>query len=151
MVSNASDDLPLPLRPVMTTSRARGMSSVRFLRLCSRGPPIRMNALLMPANFSIQLTGKLIRKSRQMQKTSRGGNDFKGKTWQDQVGTAGPAVHGRLGEATLPRVVTSRRDVPTKVIGRYVLAGRFRRRRKQPAQEAACRRGDTQKPQTIRL
>jgi hypothetical protein len=30
-----------------------------------------MNALLMPANFSIQLTGKLIRKIRQKQKQVR--------------------------------------------------------------------------------
>src|SRR5688572_6296842 len=39
MVSKASDDLPEPLRPVMTTSLSRGISSVRFFRLCSRAPP----------------------------------------------------------------------------------------------------------------
>src|ERR1039457_1312817 len=47
MVSKASDDLPLPLRPVTTTSLSRGICSVRFLRLCSRAPPILMNSLLM--------------------------------------------------------------------------------------------------------
>src|SRR5881396_7801 len=45
MVSNASEDLPEPLKPVMTTSLSRGMESVRFLRLCSRAPPILMNSL----------------------------------------------------------------------------------------------------------
>src|SRR6266496_2246995 len=51
MVSNASDDLPEPLKPVMTTSLSRGISSVRFLRLCSRAPPMRMNSLLMDCEF----------------------------------------------------------------------------------------------------
>src|ERR1039457_7397771 len=58
MVSNASDDLPLPLRPVMTTSLSRGMFSVRFFRLCSRAPPMRMNSLLMAANFQFKPNGK---------------------------------------------------------------------------------------------
>src|ERR1035438_10507304 len=53
MVSKASDDLPLPLRPVTTTSLSRGICNVRFLRLCSRAPPILMNSLLMAVNFSI--------------------------------------------------------------------------------------------------
>src|SRR5256885_1467740 len=38
MVSNASEDLPEPLRPVITTSRSRGISISTFLRLCSRAP-----------------------------------------------------------------------------------------------------------------
>jgi hypothetical protein len=38
MVSNANDDLPEPDRPVMTTSLSRGISTVMFLRLCSRAP-----------------------------------------------------------------------------------------------------------------
>src|SRR5215510_14135438 len=46
MVSKASDDFPEPLKPVITTSLSRGMESVRFLRLCSRAPPILMNSLL---------------------------------------------------------------------------------------------------------
>src|SRR6266576_5193527 len=33
----------------MTTSLSRGMLSVRFLRLCSRAPPILMNCLLTNA------------------------------------------------------------------------------------------------------
>src|ERR1039457_2435675 len=37
MVSKAREDLPEPLKPVMTTSLSRGMFRVRFLRLCSRG------------------------------------------------------------------------------------------------------------------
>src|SRR5712691_205232 len=38
MVSNARDDFPEPLSPVMTTRRSRGMSTERFLRLCWRAP-----------------------------------------------------------------------------------------------------------------
>src|SRR4051812_7987931 len=43
IVSNASVDLPLPLRPVMTTSWSRGISTEMFLRLCSRAPRMRMD------------------------------------------------------------------------------------------------------------
>ena len=52
MVSKASEDLPEPLNPVMTTSLSRGMLNVRFLRLCSRAPPILMNSLLTDPNFA---------------------------------------------------------------------------------------------------
>src|SRR5690349_5032844 len=38
MVSKASEDLPDPERPVMTTSESRGSSTVTSLRLCSRAP-----------------------------------------------------------------------------------------------------------------
>src|SRR5829696_9285386 len=38
MVSNASDDLPEPDSPVMTTSASRGIATVTSLRLCSRAP-----------------------------------------------------------------------------------------------------------------
>ena len=38
MVSKASDDLPEPDRPVITTSLSRGISTSMFLRLCSRAP-----------------------------------------------------------------------------------------------------------------
>src|SRR3954451_20622806 len=38
MVSKASEDLPDPDRPVMTTSASRGIDTVTFLRLCSRAP-----------------------------------------------------------------------------------------------------------------
>jgi hypothetical protein len=36
------------------------MFSVRFFRLCSRAPPMRINSLLMAANFSFESTGKYI-------------------------------------------------------------------------------------------
>src|SRR5262245_2093063 len=48
MVSNASDDLPEPERPVSTTSRSRGISRLTFLRLCSRAPRMLMARLLAP-------------------------------------------------------------------------------------------------------
>ena len=38
IVSNANDDLPLPLSPVMTTSWFRGMLTSMFLRLWTRLP-----------------------------------------------------------------------------------------------------------------
>src|SRR5665213_1754209 len=38
MVSNASEDLPEPDRPVITISRLRGRVRSMFLRLCSRAP-----------------------------------------------------------------------------------------------------------------
>src|SRR5437867_4479243 len=55
MVSKASDDLPEPLRPVSTTSLSRGILSVRFLRLCSRAPPIRMSSFAITADFPIKI------------------------------------------------------------------------------------------------
>src|SRR3954470_7202540 len=39
-VSKASEDLPDPLNPVMTTSFSRGISTWRFFRLCWRAPLI---------------------------------------------------------------------------------------------------------------
>ena len=42
MVSNASELLPLPLTPVITTRQSRGMVTSTPLRLCSRAPRIRM-------------------------------------------------------------------------------------------------------------
>src|SRR5438309_638389 len=38
MVSKASELLPEPESPVMTTSRSRGIVTSMFLRLCSRAP-----------------------------------------------------------------------------------------------------------------
>src|SRR5215218_8119978 len=38
MVSKASEDLPLPERPVTTTMTSRGSETVMFFRLCSRAP-----------------------------------------------------------------------------------------------------------------
>src|ERR1700712_4794151 len=47
MVSNASDDLPEPDRPVNTTSLSRGISTSTFLRLCSRAPRIVIARMLL--------------------------------------------------------------------------------------------------------
>src|SRR5512140_3565716 len=38
MVSKASDDLPEPDNPVITTSLLRGISTSMFFRLCTRAP-----------------------------------------------------------------------------------------------------------------
>src|SRR6184192_2021445 len=61
MVSNASEDFPEPLKPVITTSLSRGIFSVRFLRLCSRAPPILMNSLLTDPKFWHYTIGKFTR------------------------------------------------------------------------------------------
>ena len=37
-MSNAKDDLPLPLKPVITTSLSRGISTVIFFKLCCLAP-----------------------------------------------------------------------------------------------------------------
>src|SRR5262249_41038559 len=42
IVSKASDDLPEPDTPVITTSRLRGMSQETLRRLCCRAPRIRI-------------------------------------------------------------------------------------------------------------
>ena len=43
IVSNASELLPEPETPVITTSLSRGISTERFLRLCSRAPRTRID------------------------------------------------------------------------------------------------------------
>ncbi len=45
IVSKASDDFPLPLSPVTTTKRSRGMSTSTALRLCSRAPRTRISRM----------------------------------------------------------------------------------------------------------
>lgn len=47
MVSNASDDLPLPESPVKTISLSRGRVTLTFLRLCSFAPLIIILSLAM--------------------------------------------------------------------------------------------------------
>src|SRR5579875_1329036 len=46
MVSKASEDLPEPESPVITTRRSRGISRSRFLRLCSRAPLIMIRSAI---------------------------------------------------------------------------------------------------------
>src|SRR6266508_5792648 len=47
MVSKASEDLPEPESPVITTSWSRGISRSMFLRLCSRAPRMTIRSLAM--------------------------------------------------------------------------------------------------------
>src|SRR5438067_13837625 len=63
MVSKAREDLPEPLSPVMTTSLSRGISSVRFLRLCSRAPPILIKSFAIGREFLDQTIHDHSRKS----------------------------------------------------------------------------------------
>src|SRR6476659_2926214 len=51
MVSNANEDLPLPLMPVITTNLFLGMEISMFLRLCSFAPYTSINSSV-PATVS---------------------------------------------------------------------------------------------------
>src|SRR5690348_14318070 len=51
MVSNAREDFPLPLIPVMTTSLSRGMRRSMDLRLCSLAPMTSIQPSVAP--FSV--------------------------------------------------------------------------------------------------
>jgi len=51
MVSNASDDLPDPETPVMTTNLLRGTTTSMFLRLCSRAPRMMMDSMVVVAGL----------------------------------------------------------------------------------------------------
>src|SRR6185312_9758720 len=48
MVSNASEDLPEPERPVITVSESRGIATSTFFRLCSRAPRTWMEPAIDP-------------------------------------------------------------------------------------------------------
>src|SRR4029453_2604051 len=52
MVSNASDDLPEPDSPVITTSWSRGISRSTFLRLCSRAPRVAIRSPAMAVYYT---------------------------------------------------------------------------------------------------
>src|SRR5918998_2221750 len=54
MVSKASEDFPLPERPVTTTMTSRGSETVTFFRLCSRAPrtTIWLSAILFSPSRS---------------------------------------------------------------------------------------------------
>ena len=58
MVSKASELLPEPERPVMTTSRSRGMLTSMFLRLCSLAPWTRMQGSSAMAANGVGRTGR---------------------------------------------------------------------------------------------
>src|SRR3954462_4928000 len=45
IVSNASEDLPEPETPVITTNLFRGTTTSMFLRLCSRAPRMTMESI----------------------------------------------------------------------------------------------------------
>src|SRR3954471_7683836 len=53
MVSKASEDLPEPLRPVITVSRFFGMSTSTPFRLCSRAPLTLMWVSILYTDASV--------------------------------------------------------------------------------------------------
>src|SRR6266581_4164832 len=57
MVSNASEDFPDPLSPVITVSVLRGISTLMFLRLCWRAPRTEMFLMAM-CGFVLQFRGR---------------------------------------------------------------------------------------------
>src|SRR3982750_228394 len=52
MVSKASEDLPDPARPVMTTSRSRGRSTSIFFRLWTRAPRTAIQSWAIPTAWN---------------------------------------------------------------------------------------------------
>src|SRR5919204_2971976 len=56
MVSNASEDLPEPLRPVSTVSWSRGISTSTFFRLFSLAPLMPMVSLISPLPYPYACT-----------------------------------------------------------------------------------------------
>src|SRR5205085_3879856 len=56
MVSNASEDLPEPLRPVSTISCSRGISTSTFFRLFSLAPLMAMVSLISPLPYPYACT-----------------------------------------------------------------------------------------------
>src|SRR3972149_3070025 len=64
MVSKARLDFPEPGRPVITTNRPRGISTLIFFRLCSRAPRTMILSCDMraPVRYSLVYTGVLGRK-----------------------------------------------------------------------------------------
>src|SRR5687767_13049820 len=80
MVSKASDDLPEPLSPVITTSLSRGISNVRFFKLCSRAPPSLIQSFAIStsellAHINLQAYGRTALESKNVRSAgfSRGG------------------------------------------------------------------------------
>src|SRR5215470_10752641 len=53
MVSNASDDLPEPDRPVKTISLSRGSSRSTLRRLCSRAPRMVIESATVPPSYRL--------------------------------------------------------------------------------------------------
>src|SRR5690348_10693890 len=92
MVSKASEDLPDPDRPVITTRLSRGMSTSMFFRLCSRAP--RTESVL-PAILSLMDpdgNGVSVAIRRTQRYSRRGGQNRLGKT--PDVAPAKAGAHG---------------------------------------------------------
>ena len=58
MVSNASDDFPEPLSPVITVSVFRGISTLMFFRLCWRAPRTVMFLMAIVCGLVLQFRGQ---------------------------------------------------------------------------------------------
>src|ERR1017187_8731283 len=72
MVSKASEDLPEPESPVITTSLSRGMSTSTFFRLCSRAPRTEMVFCIQdPRAKRLAMARRGLTRKRQLQCDSR--------------------------------------------------------------------------------
>ena len=60
IVSNANEDLPLPLSPVITVRLLRGISTSISFKLCTRAPYTLINSLssIIYLCFQLLLAGK---------------------------------------------------------------------------------------------
>src|SRR5258708_4851596 len=100
MVSKANDDLPEPERPVNTTRRSRGISTVTSLRLCSRAPLITIeDPVVGIAGGTLKSTEAWSGQSLGSQATGRVDaykHDLAGR--ERAVGDAGASIAGRFHE-----------------------------------------------------
>src|SRR5258705_2651713 len=95
MVSNASEDLPEPDSPVITTSWSRGISRSTDLRLCSRAPRMTIRSLAMAVYYTARLLGAPAASTRP------GGypRQRRGRQRGIRAGDAGPRRQPEEGEA----------------------------------------------------
>src|SRR4029450_2792325 len=108
MVSNASDDLPEPDSPVITTSWSRGISRSTFLRLCSRAPRMTIRSLAMAVYYTAATS------------TRRGGDprQRRGGHRRVRTGDAGPRGQPEESETREGRRAHERTDEPGERVGR---------------------------------
>src|SRR4030095_8430597 len=115
MVSNASDDLPEPDSPVITTSWSRGISRSTFLRLCSRAPRMTIRSLAMAVYYKARLDGAPAGADGARATSSHPGGDprqRRGRQRRVRAGDAGPRGQPEEGETREGRGADERTGQP---------------------------------------
>src|SRR4029453_3969419 len=127
MVSNASDDLPEPDSPVITTSWSRGISRSTFLRLCSRAPRRQIRSLAMAVYYPAATSTRPGGDPRQR----RGGHR------RVRTGDAGPRGQPEESETSAGNRADERTDYPgDRFVGRGARRDAGRRQQAESDQES---------------